>query len=512
MDRNVLGERYTLLEVLGGGGMARVYLARDGVLGREVALKVLREQYADDENFVERFRREAINAASLNHPNVVQVYDQGRAADGTYFMAMEYVAGGTLKERIAQSGTLNPSEAADIALRVVDALAQAHQSGIVHRDVKPQNVLLTDSGEAKVADFGIARAASARTMTEANVVLGTAAYMSPEQVAGERVGPASDLYSLGVVLYEMLTGRLPHEADGPIATAVKRLEGPPPHPREANPLVPEELDALTARLLARDPLERYPGAAELAEDLRRIRDGLPPLASEDGGRTRTNPTVVAPARGTPPAGGGSARRPIPWALVALLVGLALLGGVAWALSRSPTEQNPSDAGRDAGRNPGSAALAKVPDVTGLSPEEARRRLEGANLRLGSREEAASGEAERGTVVGQDPAAGSRAERGNAVDVTVGTGPARGAARQPSPTASPSASPTASPTASPSPASAGGGGEEAAEARKAAEEAAKEREEAREEALKRAEERRKAREEAREERQKAREEARKEVDE
>jgi len=294
MDRDVLGDRYTLLDVLGDGGMARVYLARDGVLGREVALKVLGERYAEDELFVERFRREAKNAASLNHPGVVQVYDQGRAEDGTYYMAMEYVPGGTLKELIARRGPLNSSEAADIASRVADALAEAHRGGIVHRDVKPQNVLLTASGEAKVADFGIARATSSRTMTETNTVLGTASYMSPEQVRGERVGPQSDLYSLGVVLYEMLTGRLPHEASDPIATAMKHLERPAPHPRDANPVVPEELDALVVRLLSKDPEERYPGAAELAEDLRRIRDGLPPLASGFGGQIRTNPTVSRP--------------------------------------------------------------------------------------------------------------------------------------------------------------------------------------------------------------------------
>jgi serine/threonine-protein kinase len=503
MDRDVLGDRYTLLKMLGDGGMARVYLARDGVLGRDVALKVLRERYAEDEGFIERFRREAKNSASLNHPGIVQVYDQGRAEDGSYYMAMEYVPGGTLKELIARSGPLEPSEAADIASRVADALAEAHRGGIVHRDVKPQNVLLGTSGEAKVADFGIARATSSRTMTGTNEVFGTAAYMSPEQVRGERVEPESDLYSLGVVLYEMLTGRRPYQAADPIATAMKHIERPPPHPRDANPVVPEELDALVVRLLSKDPLERYPGAAELSEDLGRIRDGLPPLAAEAAGLTRTAPTVAAPTRRTPVSGVPSARRPIPWALVALLVGLALLGGASWALSRAPWEKDPSGAGR----NPGNAALAEVPDVSGLSPGEARRRLEGANLTLGSRGEAASGEAERGTVVEQDPAAGTRADRGSAVDVTVGTGPARGGGGAQSPRASPSASPTASPS------SAGGGGENVAEeSQKATEEAAKEREKAREEALKRAEERRKAREEAREERQKAREEARKEAEE
>jgi eukaryotic-like serine/threonine-protein kinase len=230
MDKTIVGERYTLLEVLGGGGMARVYLAHDNVLGRDVALKVLREQYADDTDFVERFRREAKNAASLNHPTIVQVYDQGHTEDGDHYIAMECVPGHTLAERIKRRGPLDPSEVAGIASQVADALAVAHQRGIVHRDIKPQNVLLTASGEAKVSDFGIARAASARTMTEANVLLGTAAYMSPEQVRGERVGPQSDLYSLGIVLYEMLTGELPYTAEDPIATAVKRLDEPPRHP------------------------------------------------------------------------------------------------------------------------------------------------------------------------------------------------------------------------------------------------------------------------------------------
>src|SRR5918999_1608553 len=309
MQRTLLGNRYTLLDVLGGGGMARVYLAHDNVLDREVALKVMREYYADDENFVERFRREAKNAAALNHPDIVQVYDQGHTKDGTYYIAMEYVPGGTLKERMAEEGPLDPREAAGIASRVADALAVAHARGIVHRDIKPQNVLLSATGEAKVADFGIARAASSKTITETNLVLGTSAYMSPEQVRGDRVSPASDLYSLGVVLYEMLTGRLPYAADNPLATAMKHLDEPPRRPGEANPAVPEGLDALSAKLLAKDPGDRYASAAELAEDLRRVRDGLPPLAAgptyettaplrEEPEKTRTAQTNAVPGRTT----------------------------------------------------------------------------------------------------------------------------------------------------------------------------------------------------------------------
>src|SRR5918998_829252 len=281
MQRPLIDGRYALGDLLGGGGMAQVYLAHDEVLSRDVALKILRGQYTDEE-FVERFKREAKNAAALNHPNIVQVYDQGQTEDGTHYIAMEYVPGETLKSRMTREGPLDPGEAAGIASRVAEALAIAHERGIVHRDIKPQNVLLTPAGEAKVADFGIARAASSKTVTETNLILGTSAYMSPEQVGGERVGAASDLYSLGVVLYEMLTGALPLRGDDPIATAMKHINQPAPHPRDANPTIPEGLDALSAKLLAKDPQERYPGAAELAEDLRRIRDGLSPLAAGVG--------------------------------------------------------------------------------------------------------------------------------------------------------------------------------------------------------------------------------------
>jgi tRNA A-37 threonylcarbamoyl transferase component Bud32 len=507
MQQTVLGDRYTLLEVLGDGGMARVYLAHDNVLDREVALKVLRDQYADDEALVERFRREARSAAALNHPNIVQVYDQGRDDDGTYYIAMEYVAGGTLKDRMAREGPLAPKEAAGIASRVAVALEVAHGRGIVHRDIKPQNILLSTSGEAKVADFGIARAASSKAMTETNLILGTAAYMSPEQVRGEPVGPASDLYSLGVVLYEMLTGRLPYEADDPIATAMKHINDPAPHPRAVNPAVSEDVDALVVKLLAKAPEDRYASAAELVEDLRRIRDGLPPLAVGpvdrtiarmplDTGRTRAAPTAIAPGRGSRPPASLATRRRALMPVIALLLGVALLGSLAWALTRSPSEQITPGAG--------SVGPVEVPDVVGMSRVEATKRLDGAGLKPGSQDEAPNDEFAEGVVIEQDPGAGTEVERGTTVDLVVSTGPAQ----EPTPSASPSASPAASPAASPTAtATATASPASNAEAKKRREE---QRKEARQRAEEAAEERRKERVKAAKELEKELEEAREEA--
>jgi class 3 adenylate cyclase/tRNA A-37 threonylcarbamoyl transferase component Bud32 len=212
-------ERYERVRPLGSGGMAEVYLAHDGLLDRDVALKVLRKQYADDPQFVERFEREATNAAKLSHPNIVAVYDRGRTKDGSYYIVMEHVTGGTLKERVQREGPLPAPTAISLALQVARALEAAHRRGVVHRAIKPQNVLLAEWGEAKVADFGIARAASSSTMTKTGLVMGTAHYLSPEQALGEPATPRSDLYSLGVVLYETLTGQVPHDAETPMGIA-----------------------------------------------------------------------------------------------------------------------------------------------------------------------------------------------------------------------------------------------------------------------------------------------------
>jgi serine/threonine protein kinase len=269
-------ERYSFIRLIGSGGMAEVYLARDQELDRDVAFKVLRHQYADDEQFVERFKREARNAALLSHPNIVAIHDRGKTEDGAYYIVMEHVPGGTLKERILRDGPLPAPTAIAVALQVARALQAAHEHGVIHRDVKPQNILLTESGDAKVVDFGLARAVSAATMTQDGVILGTAHYLSPEQALGQPASPQSDLYSLGVVLYEMLTGELPHDAETPVGIVMGHISGHLHPPREVNPDVPEGINAVTMRLLARDPKDRYQDVAELIEDLERIQWGEPP--------------------------------------------------------------------------------------------------------------------------------------------------------------------------------------------------------------------------------------------
>jgi serine/threonine protein kinase len=333
---DTLGNRYLLSGLLGTGGMAEVFLAHDRMLDRDLALKVLKEHYAKDERFVSRFQKEARSAAALNHPNVVQIYDQGRAEDGRYYIAMEHMTGGSLEDLILRRGPLGASEAARLASQVAEALHAAHRRGIVHRDIKPQNVLLDKAGNAKVADFGIALAASRTSTSGTNLLFGTPSYMSPEQAMGERVGPESDLYSLGVVLYEMLTGTVPFAAEGALATAMKHLTELPLPPRQRNPSVPEAMEALVMELLTKDPEDRYPSAAQLIEDLRRAREGLPLTFAETAGypetlrEPRSGPlSVLADS----PRSNPRRRRSVGLRLAALAALLTLLGGLGWDLSR-----------------------------------------------------------------------------------------------------------------------------------------------------------------------------------
>ena len=296
VPETVVHGRYSIQSTLGGGGMARVYLAHDAVLGREVAIKVLRDQYAEDAEFAERFKREARSAASLSHPNIVSIYDRGVAEDGTSYIAMEHVPGGSLKGRISREGVLDTPEAASVALQIANALEEAHGRGVIHRDIKPHNVLLTSTGDVKVADFGIARASAYTAISQTSLVLGTAGYMSPEQALGEPVDPRSDLYSLGVVLYEMLTGELPFTADNPVAVSMKHVNEPLRPPREINPEISEDMDAVVTKLLAKKPLRgrdrtrRRPSARARRDATARRRSG------RDGGQHRSSAGRNPPAR------------------------------------------------------------------------------------------------------------------------------------------------------------------------------------------------------------------------
>ncbi len=508
VQRTVIDNRYTLVETLGGGGMAEVYLAHDDVLDREVALKILRNQYANDEEFVERFRREAQSAAKLSHPNIVSIYDRGRSEDGAYYIAMEHVQRGTLKDRIKRDGALDPGVATGVALQIADALQVAHENGVIHRDIKPQNVLVTRTGDVKVTDFGIARAASS-PLTQTSAVLGTAGYMSPEQAMGQSVGQGSDLYSLGVVLYEMLTGELPYDAESPISVAMKHVNEPPRSPREVNLEVPEPLNAITLKLLAKNPEDRYASATELANDLERVRSGLPPAAvgtekttaamttplaaPHTTRRARTTKTAVRPPVASPPRASGRGGR---WGghfrvLAALLLGLVLFAGLAWALTNLLS--SPDDSGGNS-ENQFKTPVAEetdsvpVPNLVGVfNAQGAAEALAAEGLVLGEVGEAPNDTIFAGVVSEQNPTAGEEVEPGTSVNVTVSTGPAQAApapapAPQPAAAPLPDPQPAAAPLPDPQPAAVQQPDpEEVAEAAEDREEAREDRQEARREA-------------------------------
>ena len=466
----LVDNRYRIVGPLGAGGMAEVYLAHDDVLDRSVALKVMSGRYADDEEFVERFKREAQSAAALSHPNIVSIYDRGEAEDGTYYIAMEYLPGGTLKDRILKRGALAPRTAAAVALQIAEALRAAHAAGVVHRDIKPHNVLVTDTGDIKVGDFGIARAATSSTMTRTGSILGTAHYISPEQAMGEPVGQGSDLYSLGVVLYEMLTGTLPYDAETSIGIAMKHVNGHLVPPRELNPEVPEGINAVTTKLLAKSPEERYADAEELIEDLERVLEGLEPAAAKTT-RVTTRPTPAAGTAQTQTMGASKRvrRRGRPWILLLLLL-ILLLGGLAYALltlgpprtvpdlqnaaSIEEAEQIAAQAGdfkvvegnRQDSEEPEGAIIsqtpaageslregsriyvivsgrqvAEVPDVGNQTSKDATQTLEEAGFEV-EEESGESSESYRGYVIDQDPQGGRTAEVGSTVTITVGGGP------------------------------------------------------------------------------------------
>jgi serine/threonine-protein kinase len=323
--RQILNDRYVIERPLGRGGMAQVYEGRDSVLGRTVAIKVLAAQYAGDQAFVTRFRREARAAAALNHPGVVSVFDTG-SEESVHYIVMERVDGHTLAHVLAREGPLAPTRAAEIAAAAADALAFAHEAGLVHRDVKPGNIMITRDGSVKVMDFGIARAVSADSLTQTAAVFGTASYFSPEQARGERVDHRSDIYSLGVVLYEMLSGRPPFRGESPVAVAFKHVNEEPPPLRAVAAGVSVPLETVAMRALAKDPARRFGSAAQMARELRRA-GGAEVAVSSSAEPTEEIPsrrTALLPPATAPP--GRDRRRPVwPWALAVLAAALLAIG-------------------------------------------------------------------------------------------------------------------------------------------------------------------------------------------
>lgn len=419
--------RYQVVRKLGAGGMANVYLAEDQELGRRVAIKILNDRHAGDEQFVERFRREAKNAAALSHPNIVAIYDRGEA-EGTYYIAMEFLDGRSLKELIVQRGPAPVTVSVEYARQILSALRFAHRHGIVHRDIKPHNVLVDADGRVKVTDFGIARAGASQ-MTEAGSIVGTAQYLSPEQARGTDVDQRSDLYSLGIVLYELLTGTLPFNGDTPVEIAMKHLSMIPEPPSAKRPDVPRDLDLIVTRALAKDPDDRYQSAEEMDADLERFLRGaaVSPVTEESatqimraptGPLAATAATMIAPPRRSPVLPPPPPpvyydleepihRRPMwPWIAALLFVLAAGIGG--WFLYTQISNKLNST----------------KPIAVGLYLNQ-QEQLARSNIRANGFvpvvNHHASRTTDKGLVYNQDPIAGSRIAKGSKVRIWVSTG-------------------------------------------------------------------------------------------
>jgi serine/threonine-protein kinase len=463
----IVDGRYKLVERIGSGGMAEVWCAEDSHLGRRVALKILHARFAQDREFVERFRREASSAAGLQHPNVVSVFDRGEF-DGTYYIAMELLEGESLKQRIARG----PSAAESVALvkQILAASQFAHERGIIHRDLKPQNVIVSREGKATVTDFGIAHA-GASEITQTGSVMGTAHYLSPEQAQGLPVTAASDLYSIGVILYECLTGHVPFEADSSVAVALKQVSETPRRPSALNPAVSPALDAVVMRALAKDPARRFADANSFAAALDQAQANPgEPAAGDTAAHVLPPPVIAEVTGGTAGPGWEEEEERSFWSrrrMLLAVLGLLLLALAAFALTRPEQVTVPSVTARPVGEatqileqqgfdvsirtvlredsvvdtvieqdppagekvDKGSTielsvsagpGTTKVPDVAGLSEGQALKRLTQDGLRVKTRGRF-SREVAKGDVIGTEPGPGIRVDRGSTVTVFVSRG-------------------------------------------------------------------------------------------
>ena len=415
----VIGGRYQLEKPIGTGGMAKVWLAHDRLLDRRVAVKILADRYASDPGFVERFRREASAAAGLSHPNIVTVYDRGDS-DGSYYIVMEHLPGPDLKEIIRQRGRLAPRQAVDAALQVLAALSAAHRRNVIHRDIKPQNVLVAEDGHLKVTDFGIARAGDDAGMTEVGSVIGTAQYLSPEQARGEDVTTASDCYSVGILLYELLTGRVPFDGEKPVAIAMRQINEVPVAPRVVVPQIPPQLNEIVMKALEKRPGSRYRTAEEFSNALLGVRPALPEpvedatevlAAIESPATTRmiaqhTAATRVVPRQNSmPPPPTRRRRGPIIGVILALLV---LAAGVSAYLF--------TDVGR--------GAKVEVPAVAGQTQSAATDELTRAGFEV-EPEFQNDPVVPKDQVIRTNPAEGTDATKGSQIILFISTGPEPG---------------------------------------------------------------------------------------
>lgn len=445
MVGKVLGDRYEILEKIGGGGMALVYKAKCRLLNRFVAIKVLRPEFTEDEEFVKKFRREAQSAASLSHPNIVGIYDVGNE-NGSYYIVMEYIKGQTLKELIRSKGTLGIENATNIAIQICYALDHAHKNHIVHRDIKSHNILIRDDNSVKVTDFGIARAVSSSTITNTGNVIGSVHYFSPEQARGGYTDEKSDIYSLGVVMYEMITGRLPFEGESPIAVALKHIQEEPVTPSKVNSRVPKAIEAIILKCMEKEVSKRYNSASEIINDLRQSlvmpngdfvkknkytdestriiepikiidRDAEPEAREEAGkGEAKDGKIVIddytVDAIPTVPGGDGQPnnkkKRNMGFIIAAVVGGLLLAllvgGGILFVNSLFTVKE------------------VEVPDLISMSENEAREKLGTSGLILEVTDRVFNKDIPEGGIISQNPKPNEKNKITNPVKVVVSKGP------------------------------------------------------------------------------------------